>query len=315
MRRNPLLLVGLSGMLLTLGLGLPGVGAASLPATTSSRDAAPTIRPGDLVTGARVSVVAPPRGQGAIGIATWEGGGEMLQVTTSQLGSVAIRESTFDDDPDRVRWQAPSVEAPQSECVDDDFVLYPEGYASWDDGANWWFKAASTPTELTQGQAEGAIVASLENIGSGHNECGRPDAIDTTVAYSGRTAVGPTMLRGANSLICDNTRSDGMNVVGFAARNGVTANTCLKSDGTNLVEVDIALDKEVRKWYVQGVTPCGGDKKSVEATLTHELGHGYGLDHVAGSAELTMSDNGIPNCQNTESTLGLGDLLGLESQY
>jgi len=211
----------------------------------------------------------------------------MLQVTTSQLGSVAIRESTFDDDPDRVRWQAPSVEAPQSECVDDDFVLYPEG----------------------------AIVASLENIGSGHNECGRPDAIDTTVAYSGRTAVGPTMLRGANSLICDNTRSDGMNVVGFAARNGVTANTCLKSDGTNLVEVDIALDKEVRKWYVQGVTPCGGDKKSVEATLTHELGHGYGLDHVAGSAELTMSDNGIPNCQNTESTLGLGDLLGLESQY
>jgi predicted Zn-dependent protease len=57
-------------------------------------------------------------------------------------------------------------------------------------------------------------------------------------------------------------------------------------------------------------------KYSVEGVGTHEFGHAFGLAHVSESSHpaLTMSPV-IQACQASETTLGLGDIQGLEAKY
>lgn len=54
----------------------------------------------------------------------------------------------------------------------------------------------------------------------------------------------------------------------------------------------------------------------LQALVTHELGHYFGLRHVSESKHplMTMSPLLGP-CTAAERTLGLGDMLGLESLY
>jgi hypothetical protein len=67
------------------------------------------------------------------------------------------------------------------------------------------------------------------------------------------------------------------------------------------------------------VVKIGGNcisKYSVEAVVTHEAGHVFGLGHVdeAAHGALTMSPVML-TCQSSEKTLGLGDVRGLEAVY
>lgn len=68
-------------------------------------------------------------------------------------------------------------------------------------------------------------------------------------------------------------------------------------------------------WTI-AVTPSCRKRWSVEAVLTHELGHTFGVGHVSEDEHgaLTMSEV-IRACQASEVTLGLGDILGLQSKY
>ena len=71
--------------------------------------------------------------------------------------------------------------------------------------------------------------------------------------------------------------------------------------------------------HADWIVNIGGDcrsKYSVEAAATHEFGHAFGLGHVSESLHpaLTMSPV-IAACQSSETTLGLGDVRGLEAKY
>ena len=83
-------------------------------------------------------------------------------------------------------------------------------------------------------------------------------------------------------------------------------------DDEAYAEIDIEIDRDT-EWAIAG--ECANEY-FLEAVVTHEVGHAFGLGHVGERRHgaLTMSTTG-PVCDNEEASLGLGDVLGLEALY
>ena len=169
----------------------------------------------------------------------------------------------------------------------------------------WSFKAASTPSGLNKSGVAAALKKSFNNITHEHNDCGRPDHVSATSRYLGTTRLAPN---------CN--RPDGHNVVGFGKLpSGVLAVTCFWISGSKIVEADMKIT--TRESWALSLASCHGGQPMLEATITHEAGHVFGLGHVSERrhGRLTMSTVLDGPCENNESTLGLGDMLGLEAAY
>jgi len=168
----------------------------------------------------------------------------------------------------------------------------------------WSFKASSTPSYLTKSAVAAALQQSLSNMTNEHNDCGRPDTVSATHQYLGTTSRAPNC--GA---------PDGVNVIGFASLgNGILAVTCYWTSGSRIVEADVKISPAVT--WALSLTGCH-NKPLLQSTMTHEAGHVFGLAHVGESkhGRLTMSPYIDGMCEDNETTLGLGDMLGLESLY
>jgi hypothetical protein len=186
-------------------------------------------------------------------------------------------------------------------CADNAYGLFGP---RWETTLKWYFAASSTPSGLSRTGVRDVIKRAFANVTGARNDCGRGDNVSATALYKGTTS------RRAK---CNGR--DGYNVVGFRSLSAdVLAYACYWYVGGRMVEADIQINNTV-SWAL-GVAGCV-NKQVLEATMTHEAGHVFGLDHVpeAGHARLTMSPllNGL--CNNEESSLGLGDLLGLEALY
>jgi hypothetical protein len=75
------------------------------------------------------------------------------------------------------------------------------------------------------------------------------------------------------------------------------------------------LNKSSFLWVANIGSACS-NKFAVEAVSTHEFGHIFGMAHVSEATDgnLTMSPT-IYACQKSETTLGRGDIDGLETKY
>jgi len=169
----------------------------------------------------------------------------------------------------------------------------------------WSFKAASTPTGLNKSSVADKLRKSFGNVTHAHNDCGRADKISATHQYLGTTTRSPS---------CN--APDGHNVVGFGKLDlGVLAVTCYWISGTRIVEADMKIT--TRESWALSQSSCRGAMPMLEATITHEAGHVFGLGHVGETrhGRLTMSPYLDGPCENNEATLGKGDMLGLESMY
>jgi predicted Zn-dependent protease len=82
-----------------------------------------------------------------------------------------------------------------------------------------------------------------------------------------------------------------------------------------MTEADIRINSNV-DWALS-VASCTYLDELLEPTMTHEIGHAYGLGHVseASHGRLTMSTISDGPCSNAETTLGLGDIRGLRHLY
>ena len=154
------------------------------------------------------------------------------------------------------------------------------------------------------------LKRAFNNITLERNDCGRVDKVSATWSYLGTTAhsIGVTKAGACGS-------SDGANTIGFGALPaGYLALTCVRSVGTSITEVDIRFGTGV-SWSL-ALGTCLNDFM-LEAVATHEFGHAFGLDHVSETnhGRLTMSTFIDGTCENQESTLGLGDMKGLEALY
>jgi hypothetical protein len=112
--------------------------------------------------------------------------------------------------------------------------------------------------------------------------------------------------------------SDGINVVSFGRLPAyVVAVTCTYTDRGDIWQSDIMLSAEPGLFTLDPDDGHCVDSYDLQAVMTHERGHSFGLAHVPegqGSDHLTMS-SGLTRCDASAQTLGWGDVLGLAHIY
>lgn len=149
---------------------------------------------------------------------------------------------------------------------------------------------------------------------SGSSRTGHARHVSATQSYLGTTTRSPDMDQ------VDCTARDGVSVTAWGdldtvvngVRNeaGPLARTCTFYNQVTdeALESDAKINDQEYYWYITKPADCASMfAYSLEATMTHERGHTFGLKHVSEGEHgyLTMSKRSQGPCQNSEATLGL----------
>lgn len=182
----------------------------------------------------------------------------------------------------------------------------------WHETLGWRFQSSSTPQGLGSSSVLTVLKRSFDNITGVNNDCGLADSVSAKSSYLGTTTAAPSVTRKGRCA----TR-DGLNAVGFGPLpSGILAVTCVRSNSAgHMTEADIRVNSNVN--WALSVGTCSFFEELLEPTMTHEIGHAFGLGHVSESkhGRLTMSTTSDGPCSNAETTLGLGDVRGLRRLY
>ncbi len=207
--------------------------------------------------------------------------------------------------------QAVGIAGGPGACSDNAYNLLP---TKWKSTWKWSFQAGSTPNELTKSQAETSLKAAVRSITGARNDCGRPDTVNATASYQGRTTTRPGVTQSGGC-----RTYDGKSVVGFgnlpSSVLGLTCTVYQIVPGVDTsIESDVLFNKADFEWATS-LASCNNEAM-LRSIATHEFGHVFGLNHVSENShgKLTMS-TAIGSCDDSAFTLGLGDMLALEQRY
>lgn len=278
---------------------------ASVPTASYDVGAIPVSIPeGAAIFRGDVGVMVPAAGVTAgVVLESVDGTSTSLAITRMPDGSIGVGEGT-----------GPLVvESGTNECKDGAYSL--EGFR-WAKSYAWSFRSSTTPAANGVASVEDALKRAATNITGMHNKCSIADAVSATHAYQGRTTKATNIASTTTTVSCG--KPDGTNVVAFGVLPikylGIT---CYWYDGNkHAVEADVKLSTR-HAWFATAQVPAGCNNRfGVEATMTHEFGHAFGLGHVSETThgELTMS-TAMPPCTLSPTSLGLGDVKGLKSLY
>lgn len=247
-----------------------------------------------------------------------DGSTELLEVSTYPDGYVVVDDwgSDAQGDPSSGGGSTPSIL--DNQCSDNFYQLLGKQWTI-NTSLNWRWKAGSQPADVSESTALLDIKNAGFNIINARNECGRADSVNIWNVYDGTTTGGVNI---STTSTC--TTSDGKSRVSFGdLASSHIGYACVFSSGSLITSADFKLNKfDGHDWYA-GAPPfdCVTKQRyNIQAVATHEWGHMYGLWHYDSYREidhpwLTMSPSVNGPCQNSEITLGLGDMLGLEYMY
>lgn len=153
------------------------------------------------------------------------------------------------------------------------------------------------------------------NVTGSDNNCGMTDNVSASIQYQGTTTAGVQITSDGKC-----KARDGTNVVGFGnLPSQYLGFTCTWTNGaeTEVKESDMRLNKVEYSWTYSGASFSCSNRWVIEAVTTHERLHTFGIRHVDESSHANLSASSHINgpCQNSESTLGRGDVLGLRTKY
>ena len=315
---------------LALASALAAPVSAHHPGRATDRRIAPRLLPGSVLSDHGISVAVPQPGGFVWGELKFpDGTYQEVGVETTTDGRVFVsnrgseRAATLDQ-----RYEvaaqgagATGVSAVErtttaggsAECRDTYRKLYGWRLPRLD----WRFNPAGTPAYLRDedgrtSRVRAAIVRAQQNITGSDNRCDRGDRVGAKGAVLGDTRRHPNASREGHC-----TGGDGRSVIGFGDLPSYSiAMTCVYGLRQGIAaESDILINNGETRWAVSRAG-CTGSELLLEAGMTHEFGHAYGLAHasVYRNPSLTMQPL-VRACSPGHSTLGLGDMLGLEKKY
>lgn len=321
-----------AGLVVAAGLA-PLIGPPAVAARESTHGAARAIphtrllperiRPGRMVVEDGVAVRAPKRGGFAFAIIEGaDGRSRSLYVETSRRGRV--RAAGSHARPTVVRQRLARAEAAAAgstrvavaagataaaDCRDRSRSLFPwrVRYLFWTistQGAPWSLRDGDGGTDRLLEVTKRA----QHNVTWARNRCGRPDRIHSKGWFTDRTRKVANVSGGGGC-----TGGDGQSTISFGSLPYPSvAMTCVYGVRNGVAsEADIRVNTNAR--WALGLGSCSGSELLLESVMTHEFGHVYGLGHTHSSPWLTMAPL-IRYCDAGPTTLGLGDLLGLEAK-
>ncbi|MBA2570356.1 MAG: hypothetical protein H0V04_04145 [Chloroflexi bacterium] len=310
----------------------PAVGHDGTDHRSTDAVRADYLRPGDRVFDHGIGVFVPPRGETVWGELKFEDGtSQTLQVETTLDGAVRIYQ--FGDEladrsallaSDEALAASAQAVGPETAGVD---ATSASSLAECNDRANnlyswrtpkyqWRYASGTTPSKFrNRSHGQRAVINSIkravQNVTGEDNVCSRGDRISATKGYLGTTSRRP----GVTSNGYCSGKADGRSVIGFGdLPSRSIAVACVRTSSGRTYDGDIKIS-----WHKAWETRrswCSGRELMIEAGMTHEFGHIFGLAHVSSSSSWSLTMQPIVNyCTMGHATLGLGDMLGLERKY
>lgn len=275
---------------------------------------------GRLVVADGVGVHVPPPGHGVTVFADGVHGSASLDVWTSKQGVVTASTTPRRVSSGPVNTPSPGrIKSPSSPPACRTSV-HKFMAGNWSGQTlRWWYNRASTPNRIHANRATTHIRRAAANMAQTQNNCGLSRHNKARQNFKGST--GRTADIRSHKPYCMN--NDGYNVVSWGALNGYLAVTCDWYYGvggsTNAVnyESDIKINRAkpiVARLHGPSCRRHHRHVYDLEALLTHEWGHAFGLDDLQNHILQTM--NGVMEpCRTRHRTLGRGDWTGMYILY
>jgi hypothetical protein len=267
-----------------------------------------------VITDHGAGTVLPDPGEGVYTEVLTTTGAQELEVTHYRDGTVEFEHVGNDSDDeagsDPASSRALAARGSPGECADPAFNSL--SYRVGDEGLRYSFNRSTTPRNLARAAVIKAIRRGGANVTGADNSCRLGDHVSATLGYEGRT--------GLSANVTDDGRcvgNDGVNVTSFGDLPRFLAVTCTFFRNGIVTSSDLQINKADHRWTTKPNSRSCKRMWDLEAVVTHERGHTFGLGHVAENSHrnLTMSPIINGTCQSSERTLGRGDVRGLEAKY